>query len=55
VRIEAPSAPPGGFMIRAPAPSRGFHFARVNGREALLGKGGELIVRRAPAVVTLWP
>jgi hypothetical protein len=55
VRIEAPSAPPGGFVIRAPAPARGFHFARVNGREVALGKGGALIVRSAPAVVTLWP
>ena len=55
LQIDAPAAPPGGFVVRAPASARGFRFARVNGRAAPLVPGGGLIVRSAPAAVMLWP
>ena len=55
LHLDGPAPPPGGFVVRAPAGARGFRFARVNGREAALEPGGELIVRHAPAAVKLWP
>jgi hypothetical protein len=55
VRIGAPAAPPGGFVVRAPAGTRGFRSARVNGRAAAWPSSGELVVRESPATVTLAP
>jgi hypothetical protein len=54
VRIES-AAPPGGFVIRAPAGARALRFARVNARAVSLNRDGELTVRESPATVTLWP
>jgi hypothetical protein len=55
VRIGAPAAPPGGLVGRAPAGTRGFRSARVNGRAAAWPSSGELVVRESPATVTLAP
>jgi hypothetical protein len=55
VRIGAPAAPPGGFVVRAPAGTRGFGSARVNGRAVAWPSSGELVVRESPATVTLAP